>query len=77
MTVIGFGTCWVKAIKDKQMCLNKQQLKDSGIYLLWNCYSTVDPKILSQIIGIPIRSYLAPFFTNHFFQFMKVSGWMR
>lgn len=78
MTVRSYGACWVEAIKDDQKCLNKQKLKDSVVYLLWNCFSSLDHKILDQIMSIPIRSDVAPFFiTDCFFQFVKVSGWMK
>ena len=78
MTVSSYGACWAEVIKDNQKCLNKQKLKDSVVYLLWNCFSSLDHKILDQIMSIPIRSDVAPFFiTDCFFQFVKVSGWMK
>ena len=60
ITVNSYGACWVKNIKDNVICLKKQQIKDAVSYLLFNCYFTVGPKILCQIIGIPMRSDPAP-----------------
>ena len=78
MTVRSYGACWIEAIKDNQKCLNKQKLKDSVVYLLWNCFSSLNHKVLDQIISIPIRTDLAPFLiTDYFIQFVKVSGWMK
>ena len=74
ITVNSYGARWVKKIKDKVVCLNKQQIKDAVIYLLSNCYFTDGTKILCQIIGIPMRSDLAPFLPTYSYVFMKVSG---
>ena len=40
--------------KDNQICLNKQQINDAVVHLLFNCYFIVDPKIFCQFSGIPI-----------------------
>ena len=75
ITVNNCGVRWVKNIKDKVICLNKQQIKDAVAYLLLNCYFIVGPKIFCQIIGIPMGSDPAPFFANLFLYFYE-SKWM-
>ena len=40
--------------KDNQICLNKQQINDAVVHLLFNCYFIVDPNIFCQFSGIPI-----------------------
>ena len=67
VTVSNSRVRWVKNIKDNIICLNKQQMRDAVAYLLLNCYFTVGLKIFCQIIGIPMRSDLAPCFANLFF----------
>ena len=37
-------------------------MKDAVSYLLSNCYFTVGPKVLCQIIGIPMGSDAAPLY---------------
>ena len=69
VTIYNFGASWVKNIKGNVICLNKQQIKDSVAYLLFNCFVTVGPQIFCQIIGIP-----TPFFAIFFLFFMKESG---
>ena len=61
ITVNNYGARWVKNIKDNVICLNKQQIKDAVAYLLFN-YFTVRPKIICQIIGVPMGSDPALFF---------------
>ena len=61
----------VKNIKDTIICLKKQQIKDAIAHLLFNFYFTVGPKIFYQIIGIPMRSHPAPFFSNLFLYFYE------
>ena len=75
ITVNNYGALLGKNIKDNVICLNKQQIKDAVAYLLLNCYFTVGPKILCQIICIPMGSDLAPFFANLFLYFYE-SKWM-
>ena len=55
--------------------MSQQQIKDAVTYLLPNCCFTVGPKIFCQIIGIPMGSYPAPFFSNLFLYFYE-SKWM-
>ena len=74
ITVNNYGARWVKNIKDKVICLNKQQIKDAVAYLLLNCCFTVDPKIFCEIIGIPMGSDPAPFLPTYFYTSVKVSG---
>ena len=50
-------------------------MKDAVSYLLSNYYFTVGPKILCQIIGIPMGSDPAPFFANLFLCYYE-SRWM-
>ena len=71
ITVNNYGAHWVKNIKDNIICLNKQQTKDTVAYLLLNCYFTVGPKIICQIIAIPVGCDPAPFFTNLFLYFYE------
>ena len=49
-----YGARWAKNTKYRVICLNKQQIKDVGAYLLFNFYFTVGPKIFCQIIGVPM-----------------------
>ena len=75
ITVNNYGARWVKNIKDNVICLNKQQIKDAAAYLLFNCYFIVGPKVLCQIIGIPMGSNPAAFSANSFLYFYG-SKWM-
>ena len=72
--VNNYGARWVKNIKDKVICLNKQQIKDAVADLPLNCYFTVGPKIFCQIIRIPVGSDPAPFLPTYSYTSMKVSG---
>ena len=63
----------LKDIKDNQICLNKQQIKDAFADLL-DCYFTVGPEIFYYIIGIPMESDPASFFTNLFLYFYEKYG---
>ena len=74
ITVNNYGARWVKNIKDKIICLDKQQIKDAVAYLFLNCYFTVSPKIFCQIIGIPMGSDPVPFLPTYSYTSMKVSG---
>ena len=58
-------------MKVNVICLNKQQIKDAVAYSFFNCYFTVGPKILCQIIGIPMGSDPAPFFANSILYFYE------
>ena len=71
ITINNYGARWVKNIKDNVKCLNKQQVKDAVVYLLFNCYFTVGRKIFGQIIVIPMGSDSAPFFANLFLYFYE------
>ena len=73
ITVISYGTRWVKNIKDNVICLNKQQIKDAVAYLLSNCYFTIGPKICQTIV-IPMGSDPASFLPTYSYIFMKVNG---
>ena len=65
----------MKSIKDNVICLNKEQIKHAVAYLLFNCHFTVRPKVICQIIGIPMGSDPAPFFANLFLHFNE-RKWM-
>ena len=41
ITFNSYGARWVKNIKDNVICINKQQIKDTLAYLLFNCYFAV------------------------------------
>ena len=56
----------IKKKINNQLCLSKQDIKDTVNYILSNCDFRVGKKIFSQIIGIPIGSEPAPFFDNMF-----------
>ena len=74
ITVIRYSACLVKDIKDNQIHLDKQQITNAVACLIFNCYLTVGPEIVCQVIGIPMRSDPASLLTNFFYIFMKVSG---
>ena len=74
ITVNNYGACCVKNIKDNEICLDKQQIKNAVTYLLLNCYFAVGTKIFYQIIGIPMASDPAPFSPTYSYTSMKVSG---
>ena len=57
------------------MCLDKQQIKDATDYLFFNCYFTVGPKILCQIVAIDMASDPDPLFVDLFLNFYE-SKWM-
>ena len=40
IAVNNYGACWAKKIKDKVICLKKQQIKGPVTYLLFNGYFT-------------------------------------
>ena len=63
---------FLKNIRDKVICLNKQQIKDAVTCLHFNCYFTVETKIFCQIIGIAMGS--VQFLPIYSYIFMKVSG---
>ena len=60
----------IREVNNNRICFSKQQMKDAVSYLLSNCSFTVVPKILCQIIGIPMGSDPAPFFTNLFLYYI-------
>ena len=53
-------------IKDNVIYLNKHQIKDAVVHLLLNWYSTIGPKILCDLIGVPMWFDTHPFFANLF-----------
>ena len=69
--VDNYGARWVNNIKDKIICLNKQEIKDAAAYLLLNCYFTVGPKVFCHIVGIPMGSDPPPFSANLFLYFYE------
>ena len=62
--------------KKRKKKKGKQQLKHAAVYLFFNYYSTVGPKLFYQITGIPMRSDPAHFFANLFLYFYE-SNWMK
>ena len=76
ITVNNYGSRWIKNIKDNVICLNKQQIKVAVAYRLFNCYLTVGPKIVCQIIGIPLGSDPLVFFFANLFLYFYEKKWM-
>ena len=77
IAVNNYGARWVKNIKYNAICLTNQQIKDVVAYLPFNCYFLDKPKIFRQIIGIPLRSDLAPFLPKYPCTCMKVNRWTK